>query len=816
MEVGQTDTLKDTNGAKCGSKTTFCNWEVAREFLTILDEGAETFTFQTFSDDRSLVRYEKTYPDLAPGDAPQRGDRAKKVKKDPHAKITNSALTDGLCERLERANLSGAYVGVTVNETDGKGRKLKNIKRVRAVIADFDNGLPETFPLQPSALVSSSEGKFQAYWFVGDYMAPQLATGITVRLVRDYGADNNCIDLARVLRLPGTFHMKTGKPRLVTVEYEHAEDGTVIGYRAETIAAAFPPVEIVTRAGAMDFKMRPSTTGDAERVASALDYIADLPSEDDPHQTIVRNRASWFRVLCALKHEYGDAGLPMALDWSKRCSEVYDEDDACAVWTSIKDDTYGGAPFTVGSVIHWATKAGWIRPGGKLVIEDDDADEEDASETAEANNAPGKPTELVWKHMSGKKPDGQSTVNIRSWLETRKIAPWFNEFDEHVYLDWRGKTERFDDIVSNLLFVRMRDDGLPASDVLLRATVGSIAQDNKRHPLRESINGLGWDGAPRLDAMLATYAKAEDSRHNQLVGSKWMIAAVRRIRKPGCKFDTCLVFEGPQNAGKSSFFRTLADVVPGAEMFTDGVNIGDGAKETIELTGGKWIVEAAELSGLSVRDVNQVKQSLSKQTDQARKAFGRTTSEVKRQFVFCGTTNDPTYLKDKTGNRRFWCVTVGKKIDLAALAKDREQLWAEAAYREKYGGADGNGERIYLKDDEYDLAVREQTKREEDDPLEMQVEELLAEFDYGRIWKTDLFKALGFGSAEKGGAAIGKRLGQIMSKLGWRDDRGTRSEKQRRCFTKDPAVDEGCEAAPPQRTLKLVLKKNSERDYVLQ
>lgn len=808
MEVLHEASKEGNSAAQCGSETTFCDWGAAREFLSILDEDARTFTFQTFSDDKSLVRYEKVYPGLAPGEAPQKGDRSKKVQKDPRAKVINSALTDSLCDRLEQANLKGAYIGVTVNETDGKGRRLENIKRVRAVIADFDRGLPEEFPLPPSALVNSSEGKYQAYWFVSDAMAPQLAKGIMVRLVMDYGADKNCIDLVRVLRLPGTCHMKTGRPRLVTVKYERGEDGLVKGYRAATIAEAFPPVEIVTRAKSIAFKMRPSTSEDAERVASALDYIADLPSDDDPHQSIVRNRASWFRVLCALKHEYGDAGLAMALDWSKRCSEAYDEDDACAVWTSIKDDAYSGRPFKVGSIIHWAEKAGWVRPGGKLVIEDEDANEENASGTAEANNAPNKPTELAWKHMSGKKPDGQSTLNIRTWLEARKITPWFNEFDENVYLDWRGKTERFDDIVSNLLFVKMRDDNLQASEALLRATVGSIAQNSKRHPLREHINGLVWDGVPRLDTMLATYARAEDSRHNQLVGSKWMIAAVLRITKPGCKFDTCLVFEGPQNAGKSTFFRTLADVVPGAELFTDGVNIGDGAKETIELTGGKWIVEAAELSGLSVRDVNQVKQSLSKQTDQARKAFGRITSEVKRQFVFCGTTNDPTYLKDKTGNRRFWCVTVGKKIDLEALAKDRPQLWAEAAYR----GA--HGEHIYLKDDEYDLAVREQTKREEDDPLEMQVEELLAEFDYGRIWKTDLFKVLGFGSAEKGGAAIGKRLGQIMSKLGWRDDRGTRTEKQRRCFTKEPVVADGCEAAPPQRTLKL--RQISERNYVLQ
>jgi hypothetical protein len=794
--------IEEGNSGRCGTETTFCNWKVANEFLDALDQGTEGFTFQTYSDDKSLKRIDINCIGIAPGDVAPKGARVKKTEVDPNAKVHNSALTDSLCERLDRQNQKGVGVFVTVNETDLKGRKRDNFRKVRAVWADFDHGLPDTFPLSPSALVNSSPGRYHAYWFIGDEMPLNVWRGVMVGIVRNYGGDASVTDPTRVMRLPGTCHMKTGKPHFVAItESARDADGFMQVYSAATIIKAFPPVEIVTRAKAINFKMRPSTTEDAERVASALDYIADLPSEDDPRQSIVRNRASWFRVLCALKHEYDDAGLPIALDWSKQCTEVYDEDNACAVWTSIKDDTYGGKPFTVGSIIHWATKAGWVRPGGVLVVDDDEGDKE-------AVEATDEPTSVTWKHMSGNRPDGGSTENIRLWLKARKITPTFNEFDENVYLVRRGKNERFDDVVSNCLFIEMRDDNLRASELLLRGTVGSIAQENREHPVRDYFNGLKWDRVSRLNQMLSTYAKAENTRHNQLVGSKWMIASVRRIRTPGCKFDTCLVFEGPQNAGKSSFFRTLASVIPGVELFTDGVNIGDGSKETIELTGGKLIVEAAELSGLSVRDVNQVKQSLSKQIDQARKAFGRSTSEVKRQFVFCGTTNDPTYLKDKTGNRRFWCVTVGKKIDLMALAHDRDQLWAEAAHREK------QGEPIYLKDEEYDLAVAEQAKREEDDPLEMQVEELLSEYSHGRIWKTDLFKVLGFGKAEKGGAAIGKRLGQIMAKLGWHDDRGSRTEGQRRCFTKAPVVDDGCEAAPPQRTLKL--KQINEHNYILQ
>lgn len=125
MELGLRQKTEET---KCGTVTTFHNWR---------------FTLQTFSDNKSLIKVETSYPGVAPGDVAPRGARPKKRRYDPHAKIYHSALSPDLCERLEKANLAGAGVFFTVNETDFKGRETTNIRRERAVWADFDNGLPD-------------------------------------------------------------------------------------------------------------------------------------------------------------------------------------------------------------------------------------------------------------------------------------------------------------------------------------------------------------------------------------------------------------------------------------------------------------------------------------------------------------------------------------------------------------------------------------------------------------------------------------------------------------------------------------------------
>jgi predicted P-loop ATPase len=243
---------------------------------------------------------------------------------------------------------------------------------------------------------------------------------------------------------------------------------------------------------------------------------------------------------------------------------------------------------------------------------------------------------------------------------------------------------------------------------------------NEVHPVRNYFAQLKWDGIKRLDRWCSTYLGAPDNDYVQAVGSKILIAGVRRIRKPGTKFDQMVIFEGKQGTGKSSAIKILAIK---EEWFTDGVSLTNDAKVLMEQTEGKLIVEIPELKGLKKSDIEHVKATLSRTNDRARKAYGHFTDEAPRQFIMFGSVNidargECWYLTDPTGNRRFWPIRTGN-IDLESLTQDLDQLWAEAVVRERAG------ESIELPVSLWRVAEMEQQGRTEVDPW---VEELRVHF----------------------------------------------------------------------------------------
>ena len=186
-----------------------------------------------------------------------------------------------------------------------------------------------------------------------------------------------------------------------------------------------------------------------------------------------------------------------------------------------------------------------------------------------------------------------------------------------------------------------------------------------------------------LDTWLQTYAGVKDEPLDRAFGRLFLIAAVRRVRSPGTKFDQLLVLEGRQGAGKSSLALALAEAV-GPGLFDDSLLLGAETKNVIEITRGKLIVEISELNG-GTRVVEAIKAMLSRKEDSARLSYARETSHIPRQFVLIGTTNSKEYLSDATGNRRYWPVEVADEIDLDELREIAPQLWAEAAHYEALG-----------------------------------------------------------------------------------------------------------------------------------
>ena len=206
----------------------------------------------------------------------------------------------------------------------------------------------------------------------------------------------------------------------------------------------------------------------------------------------------------------------------------------------------------------------------------------------------------------------------------------------------------------------------------------------------------------RIDEFFITYAGAEDTELNRAISRKFFMAGIRRIYQPGCKFDTMLVVEGEQGTGKSTLFKLLAME---EEFFSDDFPLGGDAKQTIEQTRGKFLIECAELKGMRASDVTKVKSQLSRTHDYARLCYDRVASEVPRQFLLAGTTNNKKYLKDETGDRRFWPMETGE-ICLDEITPELvEQLWAEAKV---YVEAD---EALVIDQSLWKVAAEEQSKR---------------------------------------------------------------------------------------------------------
>ncbi len=216
---------------------------------------------------------------------------------------------------------------------------------------------------------------------------------------------------------------------------------------------------------------------------------------------------------------------------------------------------------------------------------------------------------------------------------------------------------------------------------LIEQAVTSVARKCIVHPVREYLRSLEWDGTVRLLTWLARYLGAEQTPYTSAIGTRFLVSAIARVEKPGCKADYLLVLEGPQGIGKSTVVALLARR---PEWYSDtGIVLGD--KDSYQNLRGKWIYEFAELASVkSARDVERYKAFLSSPVDSYRPSFGRRRVDFPRQTVFIGTTNEAQYLADKSGNRRFWPVRCSR-IDLPGLERDCDQLWAEAVVRYSQG-----------------------------------------------------------------------------------------------------------------------------------
>jgi len=279
-----------------------------------------------------------------------------------------------------------------------------------------------------------------------------------------------------------------------------------------------------------------------------------------------------------------------------------------------------------------------------------------------------------------------------------------------------------------------------------------VAAKRKHHPIRDYLNGLpAWDGEVRLDTLLVDYLGAEDTAYVRAITRKTLVAAVARVFVPGIKFDSVLVMDGPQEKGKSTLFNRLA----GDAWFNDGLTLTDMQDKTgAEKLQVYWIMEIGELTGMRKSDIDSVKSFISRRDDKYRASYGRVVESHPRQSIIVATVNGTGgFLRDPTGNRRFWPVntpggTTRHAWDLTET--DVLQIWAEAMVRWK------EGERLFLEGDVKLEANAMQNAALESDEREGMVREYLERLlpegwdDYDLYTRRSFLSGGEFGATEKG------------------------------------------------------------------
>lgn len=488
------------------------------------------------------------------------------------------------------------------------------------------------------------------------------------------------------------------------------------------------------------------------------DELADLLEKLDP-QDFASNDA-WFPILCACHHLTGgsDGGRMVFLEWCARDGAFADRsDEVGGRWDSL--DRAKGDATTGRTLLHLLLERGLIEPGFRLRAEAEadlasliEGAEEDAASIAGPLGVTSKGTVAdegkAWEPQVLK--NGQMQNNFTNALGAVRhggLLAVFDEFRQTVTftnekLPWPMQHGRLlNDVTARharLFMLRKYSYGpneefwnyQPTTENVWDALL-TIAERRVVNPLTDWLSSLQWDGVPRVESLFPQFFKTADDAYTRAVSRCFMVGAVKRAYEPGCKFDTMPVLKGKQGKSKSTGVKALF----GADWFSDAeMNLRD--KDAAVMLLGKWVHEFAELEGMTRGEVSTMKAFFSRGEDRLRPAYGRSVISLPRRCIFVGTVNEGGYLRDQTGNRRYWPLEVGgpdgeQEVDVEGLKANRDQLWAEAVALYRAGASE------ILDRGLWDMARERQMAETTEDPWADDIRRFLAaRAETYNDWKT--------------------------------------------------------------------------------
>lgn len=631
-----------------------------------------------------------------------------------------------LSGKRAKANLSAArFLHVDLDCKDYPGPPDEQSGTIIGLLLDSKER-PKGVPA-PSA-VWFTGGGYQAVWRLGEPIDTERAGELNRALLAALQGGPGTHDPSRLLRLPHTVNWLNDKKRKAGREPK-------LAFVMEPVDFSTPPVSYKPDDFSLKLKARSSSDNGRGTLTVETAAIDPMPLPEDLTE-VLPSDPEWVGAIV-------DGKAPSGKSYDSRSELVF----AAAIWMIGK----GVAPGHVVAILmnpelgisaHVMEQPNALRCAQRQVAR--------AMEVIEARRG-------GWPVLDDNgRPKASRPENVRFALAILGIESQRNLFiqtDEITGYDVDGRDiGEIGDILCSV-FARKLDFRCDVS--VIRRELIALAHERAYHPVIDYLDGLVWDGTPRIDGWLADYCEAEDTAVNREFGAKFMIAGVRRIKKPGVKFDTMLVLEGEQGVGKS---RLAAKLAIREEWFCGSLDLNSDAKTKAELLARAWIVECQELDGARKATLDAIKKFISTPVDVYRRAYAHNSGHYPRHCVIIGTTNEDAYLRDPTGNRRFWPVCVGA-IDVERFGADVDQLWAEAVVRERAG------ESITLSRDLWDQAETLQRARMVEDPFAVTLEGAFAERT-GRVSmeSVKLLLNLDSGRTSPGDAP---RIRKIMAALGW-------------------------------------------------